>query len=69
MKRRQFIMLLGAAAAGWPLMTRAQQGNRVPLVGILEGISADTPNADARYLAFLDGLRQSGWIAGARCKN
>jgi putative tryptophan/tyrosine transport system substrate-binding protein len=63
MKRRQFITLLGGAATGWPLITRAQQGTRVPLVGILEGISADTPNADARYLAFLDGLRHSGWIA------
>jgi ABC-type uncharacterized transport system substrate-binding protein len=63
MKRREFITLLGGAAA-WPLAARAQQGERLRLVGVLEGVSADTPNAKARPAAFLEGLQQSGWTPG-----
>jgi putative tryptophan/tyrosine transport system substrate-binding protein len=62
-KRREFISLLGGAAA-WPLAARAQQGERPRLVGVLEGISPGTPNAEARFAAFLEGLRQSGWTPG-----
>ena len=64
MQRREFITLLGGAAVGWPLVTRAQQGERVRLVCILEGISADTSNAKARHAAFLEGLQQLGWMPG-----
>src|SRR6516162_5373040 len=60
MRRREFITLLGGAA-GWPLAARAQQGERVRLVCILEGISADTPGSKTRYAAFLEGLQQLGW--------
>ena len=63
MKRREFITLLGGAAA-WPLTARAQQGQRVRLVCILEGISADTPGSKARYAALLEGLQQLGWTPG-----
>jgi ABC-type uncharacterized transport system substrate-binding protein len=62
MKRREFITLLGSVAAGWPVIARAQQGGRVPLVCILEGVSQDTPNADARYTAFAEGLLGSGFV-------
>jgi putative tryptophan/tyrosine transport system substrate-binding protein len=62
-KRRQFISLLGGAAA-WPLAARAQQGQRVRRVCILEGVSADTPGAKTRYATFLEGLQQLGWTAG-----
>ena len=58
MRRREFITLLAGAAAGWPLGARAQQGQRVRLVCILEAISADTPGAKERYAAFLEGLQQ-----------
>jgi putative ABC transport system substrate-binding protein len=60
--RRDFITLLGGAAA-WPLAARAQ-GQRVRLICILEGISADTPGSKTRYAAFLEGLQQLGWTPG-----
>jgi len=60
--RREFITLLGGAAA-WPLAARAQ-GQRVRLICILEGISADTPGSKTRYAAFLGGLQQLGWTPG-----
>jgi ABC-type uncharacterized transport system substrate-binding protein len=62
-RRRDFITLLGGAST-WPLVARAQQGERVRLVGFLEGISADAPGAKARHLAFLEGLEQLGWTSG-----
>ena len=63
LKRRNFITLIGGAVA-WPLAARAQQVERLRLVGLLEGISADTPSAKARSTAFLEGLQQSGWTSG-----
>jgi ABC-type uncharacterized transport system substrate-binding protein len=62
-KRREVLTLLGGAAA-WPLTARAQQGQRVRLVCILEGISADSPGVKTRYAAFLEGLQQWGWTPG-----
>jgi putative ABC transport system substrate-binding protein len=64
MKRREFITVLAGAAAAWPLAARAQQSERTRLVCILEPISADTPSAQARYTAFLEGLQQLGWTPG-----
>ena len=61
--RREFITLLGGATT-WPLMARAQQGQRVRLVCILEGVSADTPGSKTRHAAFLEGLQQLGWTPG-----
>ena len=66
MKRREFITLLGSVA--WPVIVRAQQGGRVRLVCILEGVSRDTPNADACYTAFAEGMRQLGWMPGRNMK-
>src|SRR3974390_3256532 len=63
-ERREFIMLVGGSAAAWPLAARAQPRERVRLVGLLEGISADAPGAKARHLAFLEGLQQLGWTPG-----
>jgi putative ABC transport system substrate-binding protein len=64
MRRRDFIKMIGGAAVGWPNIARAQQGERVRLIGILEGISANTPAAEAREKAFLEGLQQLGWTPG-----
>jgi putative ABC transport system substrate-binding protein len=68
MRRRDFITIVGGAATAWPLVARAQPGERVRLVCILEGISADTPNAKERHPALLEGLRQLGWTLGRKLK-
>jgi len=63
MRRRGFIHGIAACAA-WPLAASAQQGERVRLVGRLEGVSADAPGAKVRDTEFLEGLRQLGWMPG-----
>src|SRR5262245_60022100 len=63
MKRREFITLLGGAAA-WPLAARAQQGERVRRIGVLLPAAADDSEFQARIRAFLQGLQQSGWSIG-----
>ena len=64
MKRRELIALVGGVAAAWPLAARAEQPERMRRVGILYGIAADDPNAQAEYAAFSQGLEQLGWIEG-----
>jgi putative ABC transport system substrate-binding protein len=63
-RRRQFITLLGGAAAAWPLAARAQQAERVRRIGILLPAAADDAQYQARLGAFLQGLQQSGWSIG-----
>ena len=64
MKRREFIALLGGAAAAWPLAARAQQGERVRRIGVVMPSAADDPEFQARITAFLQGLAQLGWLDG-----
>jgi putative tryptophan/tyrosine transport system substrate-binding protein len=63
-KRREFITLLGSAAAAWPLAARAQQHKRMRRIGILMNLAADDPQAQARVAAFLQGLQEAGWAVG-----
>jgi putative tryptophan/tyrosine transport system substrate-binding protein len=63
-KRREFITLLGGAAAAWPLATRAQQPERMRRIGVLMNTAADDPTGQARLLAFAQALAQSDWTDG-----
>src|SRR5262249_36534408 len=64
MRRREFITLLGGAAAAWPLAASAQQPERMRHIGILPPASADDPEYQARVGAFLQALGQLGWSIG-----
>ena len=64
MKRRDFITLLGSAAAAWPLAARAQQGERIRRIGVLQAISESDPEAHLRKAAFVGGLQKLGWTEG-----
>ena len=60
MRRREFITLVGGAAA-WPLAVLGQQRDRVRGIGVLMNRAADAPDGQARVAAFLQGLQQLGW--------
>jgi putative tryptophan/tyrosine transport system substrate-binding protein len=62
-RRREFMILLGAAAAAWPLAARAQQPDRVRRVGVLMGI-ADDFEGQARIAVFRQALQALGWSEG-----
>jgi ABC-type uncharacterized transport system substrate-binding protein len=64
LKRREFISLLGGAAAAWPLAARAQQGERMRRIGVLMNFAADDPEAQSRNAGFLQGLSELGWTVG-----
>src|SRR5215831_5000333 len=62
MKRREFITLLGGAAA-WPLAARGQT-KRMRRIGVLMGLVANDPEAQSRVVALENGLRELGWVKG-----
>jgi putative tryptophan/tyrosine transport system substrate-binding protein len=63
LRRREFITLLGGAAA-WPLAARAQQTDRMRRIGVLMSTATDDPEGQARIAAFAQGLQQLGWTDG-----
>jgi ABC-type uncharacterized transport system substrate-binding protein len=66
MRRREFITLLGGAAAAWPIAARAQQTDRVRRIVVLTSAPGgpEVPEIQAGYAAFLQGLEQLGWSEG-----
>jgi putative tryptophan/tyrosine transport system substrate-binding protein len=63
-RRRDFITLLGSAAAAWPIAARAQQTERVRRVGVLMNLAADDPEVPVSLGGFLQGLQEAGWSVG-----
>jgi putative ABC transport system substrate-binding protein len=65
MRRREFITLLGGAAAAWPLKARAaQQTSGLRRIGVLMALASDTSEAPAQRAAFEQALQQLGWVKG-----
>jgi putative ABC transport system substrate-binding protein len=62
MRRREFIKVIAGSAA-WPLAAHSQQPDRMRLIGVLAGI-ANEPSFQARYNAFIQGLKELGWTDG-----
>jgi putative ABC transport system substrate-binding protein len=68
MRRREFIALLGSAAAAWPLAARAQSSSRVRLVGGLFGLAERDPEVQAWVTAFRQQLAELGWVEGEKIR-
>jgi putative ABC transport system substrate-binding protein len=64
MRRRNFLTLLGSAAAAWPRVARAQHQERIRRIGVLMHLAADDPEGQSRLAAFLQGLQEAGWAVG-----
>src|SRR5262245_56574857 len=63
-RRREFITLLGSAAAAWPIVVRAQQTERVRRIGIVTSVFETDADAQARYVVLRQTLQQLGWTEG-----
>ena len=61
MRRREFITLLGGAAAAWPVAARAQQAERVRRIGVLWGVAPENRTFLSYRMAFTQTLREAGW--------
>ena len=64
LKRRTFITLIGGGAVAWPLAARAQQLDRMRLIGVLMGFAESDPAAQSWLAAFRNALTQLGWSEG-----
>jgi putative ABC transport system substrate-binding protein len=67
LRRRDFIALLGGAAA-WPVAARSQQADRMRQIGILMTIAANDPEAQARIVMFAQSLQAFGWTDGRNAR-
>src|SRR5438046_1458437 len=64
MRRREFIALLGGAAAAWPVGARAQQSEHVRRIGVLMAYAESDREGQAWVAAFREGLQKVGWAEG-----
>jgi putative ABC transport system substrate-binding protein len=63
-KRREFMTLLGGAAAAWPLAARAQQSERMQRIGFLSGVPESDPEIQSWARGFVQRLEELGWVNG-----
>src|SRR5215472_12443462 len=63
-KRREFITLLGGAAAAWPLAARAQQAGVMPRIGFLSVFAESDPEGQAWIRELMQRLQELGWVNG-----
>jgi putative ABC transport system substrate-binding protein len=63
-RRRDFITEIAGSAVVWPLAARAQQGERIRRIGVINAINVDDPEWQTRVAAFHQGLQEAGWIVG-----
>ena len=68
MRRRDFLGIASGAAVALPLAARAQQPERVRLIGMLNALGSDDPEAQARLAVFEQALQQLGWVVGRNLK-
>ena len=68
MRRREFITLLGGAAAAWSLAARAQERDRAKRIGVLIGLTESDSEGQARVTTLKRGLEQTGWINGKNAR-
>jgi putative tryptophan/tyrosine transport system substrate-binding protein len=68
MRRREFITLVSSAAATWPLAARAQQPDRMRLIGVLMAFSENDPAAQSQVAAFRGALTKLGWSEGSNLR-
>ena len=68
LRRRDFIKVIGGAAATWPVAAHAQQPERMPRIGVLLGRAANDPEGQTTVTTLLQALQQSGWIDGRNVK-
>jgi putative ABC transport system substrate-binding protein len=64
MRRREFITLLGGAAAAWPLVVWAQQPTGTRRIGVLMNFRSDASEGQARIAVFAQALQKLGWTDG-----
>ena len=65
MRRREFITILGGAAATWPVAARAQQAERMWCIVIFTGLAESDPAAQPMVAAFRGALAKLGWTEGS----
>jgi putative tryptophan/tyrosine transport system substrate-binding protein len=68
MQRREFITLVGGAAAAWPLASRAQQPERARRIGVLNSLTEDDPESVTRRAAFEQSIKELGWTSGGNLR-
>src|ERR1700730_1380803 len=69
MRRREFISVIGGAAAAWPLASRAQQGERMRLIGVLNPFGENDPTVQVNITAFRQALQKLDWTEGRNLRS